>query len=105
MNNEPTSCPLVGCLLKGSCEMRYFTDARLVFRALGDHRRQFNWLVTDLEWVWLDQREDRPVSSNGTENRRKGIRASQRQIGHTLSVRADEVRRTLSNKRGHSLHP
>ena len=58
MNNDPTSCPILGCLLEGPCEMRYFTDVRLVFRALGDHQRRLNWLVTDLEWVRLDQRED-----------------------------------------------
>ena len=40
--------------------MRYFTDLRLVFRAIGDRQREFNWLVTDLEYDWLGVRDGRP---------------------------------------------
>lgn len=44
-------------LLEGDCEMAYFTDLRLVFRAIGDRQRDFNWLVTDLECNWLKVRD------------------------------------------------
>lgn len=45
-------------LLEGRCEMPYFTDLRLVFRAIGDRQRDFNWLITDLEYGWLGVHED-----------------------------------------------
>lgn len=40
-------------LLEGCREMPFFTDLRLVFRAIGDRQTEFNWLVTDLEYVSL----------------------------------------------------
>ena len=54
-------------LLEGRCEMAYFTDLRLVFRAIGDRQREFNWLVTDLECNWLEVRDGRaePLSGSG----------------------------------------
>ena len=30
--------------------MRYFTDLRLVFQAIGGRQLEFNWLITDLEY-------------------------------------------------------
>lgn len=47
-------------LLIGPCEMRYFTDLRLMFRAIGDRQRDFNWLVTDLDCNWLDAQDGVP---------------------------------------------
>src|ERR1700722_2227902 len=66
MNNLPTSSRLACCLLEGPCEMRYFTDLRLVFRALGDQQRRFNWLVTNLEWVRLDEQEESTDELSGS---------------------------------------
>lgn len=45
-------------LLEGFCAMPYFTDLRLVFRAIGDRQREFNWLITDLDYGWLGPQED-----------------------------------------------
>lgn len=45
-------------LLEGRCEMPYFTDLRLVFRAIGNRQSKFNWLITDLEYGWLGVHED-----------------------------------------------
>ena len=53
-------------LLEGRCEMAYFTDLRLVFRAIGDRQREFNWLVTDLECSWLEVRDGRPEPLPGS---------------------------------------
>jgi hypothetical protein len=47
-------------ILEGRCEMPYFTDLRLVFRAIGDRQREFNWLITDLESNWLAVKDGRP---------------------------------------------
>jgi hypothetical protein len=40
--------------------MPFFTDLRLVFRAIGDRQREFDWLVTDLDYGWLGVHDDRP---------------------------------------------
>ena len=45
-------------LLEGRCEMPYFTDLRLVFRAIGDRQREFNWLITDLDYGRFGVHED-----------------------------------------------
>ena len=45
-------------LLEGYCEMAYYTDLRLVFRAIGDRQRDFNWLITDLKYGWLEVHGD-----------------------------------------------
>ena len=45
-------------LLEGRCEMPYFTDLRLVFRAIGGRQRDYNWLITDLDYGWLGVHED-----------------------------------------------
>ncbi len=34
--------------------MRYFTDLRLVFQAIGGRQLEFNWLITDLDFACLD---------------------------------------------------
>lgn len=47
-------------LLEGRCEMSFFTDLRLMFRAIGDRQRDFDWLLTDLECNWLGVRDGRP---------------------------------------------
>lgn len=51
----------VETLLEGGCEMPYFTDLRPVFRAVGDRQREFDWLVTDLDYGWLEVRDGRPM--------------------------------------------
>jgi len=48
----------VETLLEGRCEMPYYTDLRLVFRAIVDRQHEFNWLVTDLDYGWLGVHED-----------------------------------------------
>src|SRR5262249_41945464 len=48
----------VETLLEGRCERPYYTDLRLVFRAIGDRQLEFNWLVTDLEYGWLGVHAD-----------------------------------------------
>jgi hypothetical protein len=57
----------VQTLLEGRCEMSYFTDMRLVFRAIDDRQREFDWLLTNLECNWLGVRDGRPepLSSSG----------------------------------------
>ena len=45
-------------LLEGRCAMPFFTDLRLVFRAIGDRQQEFNWLITDLDYGWLGLHED-----------------------------------------------
>jgi hypothetical protein len=50
----------VETLLEGCCEMPLFTDLRLVFRAIGERQDEFNWLVTDLEYIWLGSDGERP---------------------------------------------
>jgi hypothetical protein len=57
----------VETLLKGRCEMRYFTDLRLVFRAIGERQREFDWLITDLEYASLGVHEhDGPPPFTGS---------------------------------------
>lgn len=41
-------------LLEGDCRMPYFTDMRMVFEAIGGRQTEFNWLITDLEYGWLN---------------------------------------------------
>ncbi len=38
-----------GLLLERSEQMPYFTDLRLIFKALNNRQIEFNWLITDLE--------------------------------------------------------
>ncbi len=55
-------------LLEGRCEMAYFTDLRLVFRAIGDRQRDFNWLITDLDFGWQEPyqaEEQAPITGRG----------------------------------------
>jgi hypothetical protein len=54
-------------LLEGPCEMPYFTDLRLVFRAIGDRQREYNWLLTDVECNWLGIHDGRrhPLPDSG----------------------------------------
>ena len=40
--------------------MRFYTDLREVFRGIGNRQTEFNWLISDLEWVDLNVRYDRP---------------------------------------------
>ncbi|MGL4550605.1 MAG: hypothetical protein ACRC33_05415 [Gemmataceae bacterium] len=47
-------------LLEGRCGVPYFTDLRLVFRAIGDRQREFDWLVTDLDYGRLGVHDHRP---------------------------------------------
>ena len=47
-------------LLEGRCEMPYFTDLRLVFRAIGERQREFDWLITDFRFTCLGVPGDRP---------------------------------------------
>ena len=47
-------------LLEGTCRMPYFTDLRLVFEAICGRQREFNWLITDLDYGWLNPEENEP---------------------------------------------
>jgi hypothetical protein len=38
-----------GLVLEHSKQMEYYTDLRLVFKALNSRQVEFNWLITDLE--------------------------------------------------------
>ena len=35
--------------LEGPCLMKYYTDLRLVFQAIDNRQRNYNWLLTDLD--------------------------------------------------------
>ena len=52
-------------LLEGRCEMRYHTDLRVVFRAIDNRQRDFNWLISDVERSWLEARDGRPEPLTG----------------------------------------
>jgi hypothetical protein len=45
--------------------MPYFTDLRLVFRAIGDCQLEFDWLITDLDYGCLADYSDRPAPFDG----------------------------------------
>ncbi len=47
--------------------MPYYTDLRLVFEAIGDRQRKFNWFVTDLDYVRLGHTSDGPGPFDGPE--------------------------------------
>jgi hypothetical protein len=49
MNMAPQQATEWGVLLEHSKQMPYFTDLRLVFKALNNRQAEFNWLITDLE--------------------------------------------------------
>ncbi|WP_254509631.1 hypothetical protein [Anatilimnocola floriformis] len=40
-------------ILEGRCKMSYFTDLRMVFQAINNSQRHFNWLITDLQCLRL----------------------------------------------------
>jgi hypothetical protein len=54
-------------ILEGPCRMSPFVDLRLVFEALGVRQREFNWLITDLEYAitGLQKPETPPWPCNG----------------------------------------
>lgn len=47
-------------LLEGPCEMQWYTDLRLVFKAIGDRQREFDWLITDLDYARFNVDDDCP---------------------------------------------
>lgn len=45
----------MNAILEGQCQrMPFYTDLRAVFKALGGRQNDFNWLITDLEFLNLD---------------------------------------------------
>ena len=55
-------------LLNGDREREYFTDLRLVFAAIEDRQREFNWLITDLDYTRFQRQQvqaDKPMPFSG----------------------------------------
>jgi hypothetical protein len=44
-------------ILEGPCRMPFFTDLGLIFEAFGGRQNEYNWLLTDIECVVLDEGE------------------------------------------------
>jgi hypothetical protein len=45
-------------LLEGNCRMKYFTDLRLVFEAINQRQLEFNWLISDLQYLGPDDADN-----------------------------------------------
>lgn len=58
---------VMNTLLEGDCQMSYFTDLRSVFDAIGGRQTSFNWLITDLEYSWLNPPVDAQSPFSGPQ--------------------------------------
>jgi hypothetical protein len=45
-------------LLSGAKSMPYFTDMRAIFDALPGACGRYDWLISDLDWIWLSRDKD-----------------------------------------------